>query len=77
MANEIVDLTLHLHEELAPEAQCRLEDFVREQEGVVSAGVSVEHPHLMMVAYNSDRLHAVDILHHVQSNGLHAELIGL
>jgi hypothetical protein len=77
MGSSIVDFTLHLDEALPPEEQCRLEDFVRDQDGVVSAGISTSHSHLMMVAYDIDQIHASDILHKVQDRGLHAELIGL
>jgi hypothetical protein len=77
MAGSIVDFTVHLDEELPPEEQCKLEDFVRDQDGVISAGISNNHSHLMMVAYAVDQIHASDILHKIQDRGLHAELIGL
>jgi hypothetical protein len=77
MGSAIVDFTVHLDEELAPEEQCKLEDFVRDQDGVVSAGISIKHPHLMMVAYAVDQNKPSNILHQIQKRGLHAELIGL
>lgn len=77
MGSSIVDFTIHLDEELPPEEQCRLEDFVRDQAGVVSAGISIEHPHLMMVAYDADKNKPRNILQQVQQRGLRAELIGL
>jgi hypothetical protein len=43
----------------------------------VSAGISIEHPHLMMVAYAADRNRPSNILHQIEKRGLHAELIGL
>lgn len=77
MGSAIVDFTLHLDEDLPPEEQCKLEDYVRDQDGVVSASISTTHSHLMMVAYDLDRIQASDILHKIQEKGLHAELIGL
>lgn len=77
MGSAIVDFTVHLDEELPPEEQCKLEDFVRDQEGVVSAGISIKHPHLMIVAYAMDQNRPSNILHQIQKRGLHAELIGL
>ncbi|MGO9445896.1 MAG: hypothetical protein ACLPXB_14110 [Thiobacillaceae bacterium] len=77
MEHAIVDVTVHLDEELPPDEQCKLEDFVRDQDGVVSAGISMIHPHLMMVAYDLERIKAGHILQQIQGRGLHAELIGL
>ena len=77
MGSAIVDFTVHLDEELPPEEQCKLEDFVRDQDGVVSAAISIEHPHLMMVAYDMDQNKPSNILHEILKRGLHAELIGL
>jgi hypothetical protein len=77
MGSAIVDFIVHVDEELFPEEQCKLEDFVRDQDGVVSAGVAIEHPHLMMVAYDAEQSKPIDILLQIQRRGLHAELIGL
>ena len=77
MGSAIVDFTVHLDEELAAEEQCKLEDFVRDQDGVVSAGISIRHPHLMLVAYALDQNRPRNILQQIRKRGLHAELIGL
>lgn len=77
MENAITDVLLHVDEQLDALARGRLEDGVRHQDGVVSAGFSGKNPHMMMVLFDSDRIRGTDILHQVQAQGLHAELIGL
>ena len=77
MEKHISDFMVHVDETLEPQQQCELEDFVREQEGVVSACMSVENPHLLTVTYDSDRGHVSDIVHHIKDRGLHASAIGL
>lgn len=77
MEKHISDFVVHVDENLSPEEQCELEDYVREQACVVSAGMSIKNPHLLTVAYDSSCGHASDILHHIQGRGLHASAIGL
>jgi hypothetical protein len=77
MEKSIADLMVHIDEDLTPEQQCKLEDFVRHDRGVVSAGFSLKAQHLMMVAYDADEIHANEILTHIRNQGLHAEVVSL
>jgi hypothetical protein len=76
MEQRIADFLVHVDKTLAPEEQCQLEDYVRQQPCVVGAGISVNHPHLMVVAYDSDCGRASDIVHSIQDEGYQAEAIG-
>lgn len=77
MEKHIADFLLHIHEELSPDEQCALEDFVRHQPCVVSAGISQKDPHLMAVAYDSECGTAHSILARVRERVTGAEMIGL
>ncbi len=77
MEPHISDFLVHIHEKLSPEEQCELEDFVRRQPCVVSAGVSFKDPHLMTVAYDSECGTAHSILIRVREKVTGAEMIGL
>lgn len=76
MEKHISDFLVHVDENLAPEQQCRLEDYVRQQPCVVGAGISTDKPHLMVVAYDSACGRASDIVLSIQDEGYHAEAIG-
>ena len=76
MGSHIADFVVHVHETLSPQEQCDLEDFVRDQPCVVSAGISAQRPHLMMVAYDSDCGTAHNILTHVRERVTGAEMMG-
>lgn len=77
MDKQISDFLVHMDKTLVPEEQCRLEDYVRQQPCVVGAGISVDHPHLMIVAYDSDCGRASDIVHSIRDEGYQVEAIGL
>lgn len=77
MEPHISDFLVHIHEALTPEEQCELEDFVRMQPCVVSAGVSLKDPHLMAVAYDAECGTAHSILTRVRERVTGAEMIGL
>ncbi len=77
MTDYIVDIEVHIDETLTEGSKADLVDYIRHLEGVVSAGFSLEKPHLMFVGYSTNALQAKDILDRVQKKGVHAELIGL
>jgi hypothetical protein len=77
MEQHISDFMVHIHEALSPEEQCELEDFVRKQPCVVSAGMSQKDPHLMAVAYDSECGTAHSILTRVREKVTGAEMFGL
>jgi hypothetical protein len=76
MEKHISDFMVHLVETLPPEDQCKLEDYVRQQPCVVGAGISVDNPHLMVIAYDSACGPAKDILYSIRDEGFRAEAIG-
>jgi hypothetical protein len=77
MEPHIADFLLYIHEDLSPQAQCELEDFVRMQPCVVSAGMMLSGPQLMAIAFDSDCGTARGILSRIRERVSGAEMIGL
>ena len=73
----INDVVLHVDETLDARARHHLEDQMRHIEGVISPGFNDRTPHLMVVAYNSDRVHAAQLLDAVTHQGYHAQYCGM
>ena len=74
---QLVDVVLHIDENLNPEQRGSVEESLRALDGVVSVHNTDERPHLTVVQYNPDLSTSQDILHRVTDQGAHAELIGM
>jgi len=77
MNTRLNDVIVHINEVLDEDTLHYLEDGVRQDAGVVSVGHNPEKPHMLMVVYDSDSIHASSLLHSFQERGLHAQVIGL
>jgi selenocysteine lyase/cysteine desulfurase len=77
MGINLVDLTVHIDENLSPEQRETLEESLRALDGVVSVHNPDKTPHLTIVAYNPDNTDSQKILKRITDQGAHAELIGL
>ncbi len=77
MDRPMADVMIHIDETLSKESLQNIEDAVRENECVISAGVPARNMHMMLVAYNPECASAADILARVQQAGVHAELVGM
>ncbi len=74
---KMVDVTLHIDENIDHASREVMQDKLRALDGVVAAVSRDEKPHLLVVEYNPDRVNSDAILACVQEQGVHAELIGL
>lgn len=74
---KLVDITLHIDENLSAEQRETIEESLRALDGVVSVHNSEKTPHLSIVQYNPDEMDHLRILKRVTDQGAHAELIGL
>ena len=77
MSTDIADVVVHIDETLPPGQLRTLEDHIHEMGGVVSACNRDNQPQLVSVTYNPALVNSHDILVKVQSEGVHAELVGL
>ena len=73
----LVDVTVHIDENLSPEVRITIEDSIRALDGVVSVHGSAKTPHLTIVQYNPEAMDSQKILKRIKDQGAHAELIGL
>jgi hypothetical protein len=77
MSTNVVDVVLHIDETLPLDQLKTLEDHIFKMGGVVSACNRDDQPHLISVTYNPEQVKSHDILLKVESEGIHAELVGL
>ena len=73
----LVDITLHIDEDLSPEQRGTVEESLRAIDGVISVHNADKTPHLTIVQYNPDKTDSQAILKRVTDQGAHAELIGM
>lgn len=74
---QMVDVMVHIDEDLDKVQRSMLEGHMRLQEGVIAVAYYDERPHLMIVEYDLGCTNSSNILHTVQQHGYHAELIGM
>jgi len=77
MNTNIADVVVHIDETLPLDQLKTLEDHIHKMGGVVSACNRGDRPHLISVTYNPELVKSHDILLKVESEGIHAELVGL
>lgn len=77
MDTQMVDVILHLDEEISHEDREKFRDTLLKMNGVMAASSHDEKPHLIVIEYNPDILKSREFVDAAHANGLHAELIGL
>jgi len=73
----ITDILIHIHPDLSAEQRTQVEDFVSNQDAVVSVHFSPEHQHEMTVAYNPESISSETILGLVRQWDKDAMMAGL
>jgi len=71
------DFVIHIDEALDELKVNEAEAVVSSCAGVVSAHISTQQPHLMLVAYDPSRGRSAHVLGAIRSLGWHGQLIGL
>ncbi len=77
MSTNISDVIVHVDETLTLDELRTLEGHIHNMGGVVSACNRDDQPHLISVTYNPEQVKSHDILLKIESEGIHAELVGL
>jgi len=70
------DVVIHINEELDVNHRERFSSDVCQLNGVLSADLQDNRPHLMIVAYNPVETRSYDVLSSVRDQGVHAQLVG-
>ena len=77
MSEKMTDVTMHIDEETSSQKREELRNHLLQRDGVMAADCRDETPHLMVIKYNPDVVHSIELLDVARSSGLHAELFGL
>lgn len=74
---KVVDVTLHIDNNLSTTVREAVEKELRSINGVVSVHMPADKAHLVEVAYNPDNVQSEHIAHSIRELAGHVELIGL
>ena len=77
MSDKMVDVTLHLDENISHEEREKFRDSLLNMNGVMAADSHDEMPHLVIIEYDPDTINSSEFVKAAQNSGLHAELVGL
>jgi len=77
MSTNLADVFVHIDETLPLDQLQTLEDHIHKIGGVVSACNRDDQPHFISVTYDPEQVKSHDILVKIESEGIHAELVGL
>ena len=72
-----VEVVIHVDEALNEEQRAALISKLQGHEGVEHARFATGRDHLMLIDYDSNKLHTIDILGYVKQENVNAELIGI
>ena len=71
-----VGVVVHINEYMDSSYLEKLLSKIESIEGVNSAKVREERPHLMIVDYDSNQTKSAEVLSGVNNSGVHAQLVG-
>jgi hypothetical protein len=74
---KLVDVTIHVDENLDEAQRKTVDEQLRAVDGVVSVHNPDKTPHLMTIEYNPEKVDSASLLATVKATGVHAEMIGL
>lgn len=77
MGTKMVDVILHLDENLSHDQREALRDALLVQDGVMAASSQDAKPHLMVVEYDPDTVNSSEFIEIAKAKGIHAELVGM
>lgn len=74
---ETIDFLVHIDETLDESALEAIEDSIRDGKAVAAASHQASNPHIIQVVYDSNLIHANDIVQAIRKHGVHAQGLGL
>ncbi|MGD8524874.1 MAG: ATP-binding protein [Thioalkalispiraceae bacterium] len=77
MSHNMVDVTLHIDENITHHDREQLRDKLLQQDGVSAASYHDDKPHLMVIEYDPQVINSGEFSKIAEQSGLHAELVGL
>ncbi len=76
MKPAIADVMIHIDENLPAEGMCSIADTLCESDHVISGCHSHSARHLILLKYDSEAIHARELVDRARNCGVHAELVG-
>jgi len=76
MSDQMVDVTLHLDEDITHDQREEFRDTLLALDGVMAAACHDEKPHLMLIEYDPETINSIEFVNAAIKSGLHAELVG-
>ncbi len=77
MSDKMVDVTLHLDENISHEERENFRDILLNMNGIMAAACHDERPHLIIIEYDPDIINSSEFVKAAHDSDLHAELVGL
>jgi hypothetical protein len=73
---DMADVVIHINEAVDHDQRVAIADAIRAHAGVMGVSHHDEKPHLLIVEFDPDQVHAKDLLQVALAKGVHAQLIG-
>ena len=73
---DMADVIIHVNESVAHDRRVEIADAIREHAGVMGVAHHDEKPHLLIVQFDPDQVHAKELLQVALDKGVHAQLVG-
>lgn len=77
MSEKMVDVILHVDEDISSDRKEELRDSLLQLNGVLAANYGKDKPHLINIEYDPDTVNTGEFLKLAQDRNLHAELVGM
>lgn len=77
MDTRVTDIAIHLDSALPDDELPRLEETVRREPNVISACLSPEDPHILLVTYDAAGVTSEELVKRLRERGVHASAFGL
>lgn len=74
---DMADVVIHINESVEHDRRVEIADAIRDHAGVMGVAHHDEKPHLLLVQFDPDQVHAKDLLQVALGMGVHAQLVGL
>lgn len=74
---QLTDLLIHINDNINENGKEILIKKLRDMEGVIAPRFNKNKKHLLFVAYNSDTISSLTMLHEIKRQGYKAQLVGL
>ncbi|MFK5914432.1 MAG: hypothetical protein QM484_08650 [Woeseiaceae bacterium] len=74
---QLIDVLIHINDNINEGEKENLVEKLRDLEGVIAPRFNKDKKHLLLVAYNSDTISSLTLLHKIKDKGYKAQIVGL